>query len=98
MTTQQPQIILLREGTDTSQGTPQLISNINACMAVVDTVRTTLGPRGMDKLVHDDRVRVPSQASAEASYLANSEESSTQADMAVFQVVQAEKHGPCRGG
>ena len=53
---QQPQIILLREGTDTSQGTPQLISNINACMAVVDTVRTTLGPRGMDKLVHDDRV------------------------------------------
>ena len=54
---QQPQIILLREGTDTSQGTPQLISNINACMAVVDTVRTTLGPRGMDKLVHDERVR-----------------------------------------
>ena len=64
---QQPQIILLREGTDTSQGTPQLISNINACMAVVDTVRTTLGPRGMDKLVHDDRVRIPSQASADAS-------------------------------
>ena len=53
---QQPQIILLREGTDTSQGTAQLISNINACMAVTDTVRTTLGPRGMDKLVHDDRV------------------------------------------
>lgn len=53
---QQPQIILLREGTDTSQGKAQLISNINACMAVVDTVRTTLGPRGMDKLVHDDRV------------------------------------------
>ncbi|EIE21118.1 T-complex protein, eta subunit [Coccomyxa subellipsoidea C-169] len=51
----QPQIILLREGTDTSQGTAQLISNINACMAVTDTVRTTLGPRGMDKLVHDDR-------------------------------------------
>ena len=64
---QQPQIILLREGTDTSQGTPQLISNINACMAVVDTVRTTLGPRGMDKLVHDDRVRILSQASADAS-------------------------------
>ena len=65
---QQPQIILLREGTDTSQGTPQLISNINACMAVVDTVRTTLGPRGMDKLVHDDRVRIPSQAPTDASY------------------------------
>jgi T-complex protein 1 subunit eta len=53
---QQPQIILLKEGTDTSQGTPQLISNINACMAVTDAIRTTLGPRGMDKLVIDDRV------------------------------------------
>ena len=55
-TAQQPQIILLREGTDTSQGKPQLISNINACVTVVDAVRTTLGPRGMDKLVIDDRV------------------------------------------
>jgi len=52
---QQPQIILLKEGTDTSQGKPQLISNINACLAVVDAVRTTLGPRGMDKLIHDDK-------------------------------------------
>jgi hypothetical protein len=54
---QQPQIILLKEGTDTSQGKMQLISNINACAAVVDTVRTTLGPRGMDKLIYNDRVR-----------------------------------------
>ena len=30
-------------------------SNINACQAVVDVVRTTLGPRGMDKLIHDDQ-------------------------------------------
>ena len=94
---QQPQIVLLREGTDTSQGKGQLISNINACMAVVDSIRTTLvrraplprprsrcasverhppflyflradrlaaplpppirsqGPRGLDKLVHDDK-------------------------------------------
>merc|ERR550537_1104295 len=51
----QPQIILLKEGTDTSQGKAQLISNINACQAVVDVVRTTLGPRGMDKLIHDDK-------------------------------------------
>jgi T-complex protein 1 subunit eta len=28
-----------------------LVSNINACQAVADAVRTTLGPRGMDKLV-----------------------------------------------
>mmetsp|Transcript_16056 Transcript_16056/g.17984 ORF Transcript_16056/g.17984 Transcript_16056/m.17984 type:complete len:582 (-) Transcript_16056:178-1923(-) len=46
-----PGIIILREGTDTSQGTPQLVSNINACQAVADAIRTTLGPRGMDKLV-----------------------------------------------
>jgi hypothetical protein len=49
----QPQIILLREGTDTSQGKSQIISNINACQAVAETLRTTLGPRGMDKLVFD---------------------------------------------
>ncbi|XP_020263219.1 T-complex protein 1 subunit eta-like [Asparagus officinalis] len=51
----QPQIILLKEGTDTSQGKAQVVSNINACTAVADTVRTTLGPRGMDKLIHDDK-------------------------------------------
>ncbi|KAG2648625.1 hypothetical protein PVAP13_1NG020136 [Panicum virgatum] len=51
----QPQIILLKEGTDTSQGRAQVVSNINACTAVADTVRTTLGPRGMDKLIHDDK-------------------------------------------
>lgn len=50
-----PGIILLREGTDTAQGKSQLISNINACQAVADAVRTTLGPRGMDKLVFDGR-------------------------------------------
>jgi len=49
----QPSIILLRDGTDTSQGKGQLISNINACQAVGDVVRTTLGPRGMDKLVYE---------------------------------------------
>jgi T-complex protein 1 subunit eta len=47
----QPGIILLKNGTDTSQGKGQLISNINACQAVVEAVRTTLGPRGMDKLI-----------------------------------------------
>lgn len=39
----QPGIILLKEGTDTSQGTPQLISNINACEMIGSTVKTTLG-------------------------------------------------------
>lgn len=51
----QPQLVLLREGTDTSQGKPQLISNINACVDIVDTVKTTLGPCGMDKLINNGR-------------------------------------------
>ena len=46
-------IILLKEGTDSSQGKPQIISNINACEVIVDAVATTLGPRGMDKLIVD---------------------------------------------
>lgn len=43
------------EGTDTSQGTPQLLSNISACQAVAQTIASTLGPRGMDKLIVDER-------------------------------------------
>ena len=50
---QRAPIILLKEGTDTSQGKPQILSNITACLAVVDAIRTTLGPRGMDKLIVD---------------------------------------------
>eukprot|EP00753_Platysulcus_tardus_P018589 PLAT6941.1.p1 GENE.PLAT6941.1~~PLAT6941.1.p1 ORF type:complete len:580 (+),score=358.18 PLAT6941.1:63-1802(+) len=53
--TLQPSIILLRDGTDESQGKGQLLSNINACQAVADVVRSTLGPRGMDKLIHEER-------------------------------------------
>merc|ERR550534_1286209 len=52
---QQPQIVLLKEGTENAQGKQQVISNINACSAIVDAVRTTLGPRGMDKLIVDAR-------------------------------------------
>lgn len=50
----QPNIILLKDGTDTAQGKAQIISNINACCAVVDIVKSTLGPRGMDKLIHGE--------------------------------------------
>ncbi|CAL8096535.1 unnamed protein product [Calicophoron daubneyi] len=52
---QPARIILLKEGTDTSQGVPQIVSNITACEAVADAVRTTLGPRGMDKMIIDDK-------------------------------------------
>ena len=53
----QPQILLLKDGTESAGGKQQVISNINACQAIVDAVRTTLGPRGMDKLIVDPRVR-----------------------------------------
>merc|ERR1712004_94130 len=52
---QQPTILVLKEGTENAQGTEQVVSNINACSAIVDAVRTTLGPRGMDKLIVDAR-------------------------------------------
>jgi len=51
----QPQILLLKEGTENAQGKQQVISNINACSAIVDAIRTTLGPRGMDKLIVDNK-------------------------------------------
>lgn len=37
------------------EGKGHVISNINACQSIVDVVKTTLGPRGMDKLIHDGR-------------------------------------------
>jgi T-complex protein 1 subunit eta len=52
---QQPTVVLLREGTDTSQGNPQLLSNISACLAISETLASTLGPRGMDKLIVSDK-------------------------------------------
>jgi T-complex protein 1 subunit eta len=46
---------LAQGGTDTSQGKGQLLSNIAACLAIADTLSSTLGPRGMDKLIVSDR-------------------------------------------
>ncbi|PUU74136.1 chaperonin Cpn60/TCP-1 family [Tuber borchii] len=50
---QTPTIIVLKEGTDASQGRGQIISNINACLAVQNTVKSTLGPYGGDILLVD---------------------------------------------
>ncbi|RPB05271.1 hypothetical protein L873DRAFT_1663955 [Choiromyces venosus 120613-1] len=50
---QTPTIIVLKEGTDASQGRGQIISNINACLAVQNTVKSTLGPYGGDLLLVD---------------------------------------------
>jgi len=40
-------------GTDQSQGKGQVISNINACLAVQSTIKSTLGPYGGDLLMVD---------------------------------------------
>ncbi|KAK6458814.1 chaperonin Cpn60/TCP-1 family [Scheffersomyces xylosifermentans] len=49
--TQTPTIVVLKEGTDTSQGKGQILSNINACLAIQDTLKPTLGPFGSDILI-----------------------------------------------
>ena len=54
----QPMILILKEGTDSSQGKSQILSNISACQAVSEAIRSTLGPRGMDKLIVDNRGKV----------------------------------------
>ncbi|PWN49208.1 putative CCT7-component of chaperonin-containing T-complex [Violaceomyces palustris] len=51
----QPPVIILKEGSDQSQGKGQLLSNIGACTSIVSCVASTLGPRGMDKLIVNDR-------------------------------------------
>ena len=50
----QPNILVLKEGTENRQGKEQIVSNINACQAIVEVVKTTLGPRGMDKMILDE--------------------------------------------
>ncbi len=47
-------ILVLKKGTESTKGKEQIISNIEACLAVVEVIRTTLGPRGMDKMIIGD--------------------------------------------
>jgi len=44
-------------GTDQSQGRGQIVSNINACLAVQATIKSTLGPYGGDLLMVDENGR-----------------------------------------
>ena len=46
-------IFILREGTERSRGREAQNSNIMAARAVANAVRTTLGPKGMDKMLVD---------------------------------------------
>lgn len=51
-------IIVLKEGTNDSQGRGQLLSNIAAVLAIQSTISTTLGPLGADKLIVDDKGQI----------------------------------------
>ena len=46
-------IIILKQGTEQTRGDEAKRSNITAARAVAEAVRTTLGPRGMDKMLTD---------------------------------------------
>lgn len=54
----QPTILLLKDGSETAQGKSHVIHNINACQAISEIVKTTLGPRGMDKLIYTQNGKV----------------------------------------
>ncbi|RLF64164.1 MAG: thermosome subunit, partial [Thermoplasmata archaeon] len=46
-------ILILKEGTEREQGRDAQHNNIRAAMAIADAVRSTLGPKGMDKMLVD---------------------------------------------
>src|SRR3989442_7244390 len=47
------QIIILREGTSRSRGQDALKANIMAAKIIAESVRSSLGPKGMDKILVD---------------------------------------------
>ena len=49
----QTPIFILKEGTKRERGKGAQSNNIAAARAVADTVRSTLGPKGMDKMLVD---------------------------------------------
>jgi len=49
----QTPILILKEGTKREKGKGAQFSNISAARAIADAVRSTLGPRGMDKMLVD---------------------------------------------
>lgn len=83
----QPNILVLKEGTENRQGKEQIISNINACQAIVEVVKTTLGPRGMDKMILDENSTTISNDGATIIKLLNIEHPAAKslADVAMSQ-------------
>ncbi|CEG13423.1 Thermosome subunit (fragment) [groundwater metagenome] len=54
MAQQQMQVLVLPEGYERLLGGNAMRANISAAKAVSDAVKTTLGPKGMDKMLVDD--------------------------------------------
>ena len=52
-TTGGQQVLILREGTSQSRGRDAQINNISAAKLIAELVKTSLGPRGMDKMLVD---------------------------------------------
>ncbi|HIE14344.1 TPA: thermosome subunit, partial [Candidatus Bathyarchaeota archaeon] len=46
-------ILILKEGTSRTRGKEAQRSNIMAARIIAEAIRTTLGPRGMDKMLID---------------------------------------------
>ncbi|MHA2105438.1 MAG: TCP-1/cpn60 chaperonin family protein, partial [Candidatus Hodarchaeales archaeon] len=46
-------IFILKEGTERTRGKDALSNNIAAARAIAESIRTALGPRGLDKMMTD---------------------------------------------
>ncbi len=46
-------IFIMREGTERTRGKDAMSNNIAAAKIIAEAVRTSLGPRGMDKMLVD---------------------------------------------
>ena len=53
MMTGKTPILILKEGTEREKGREAQYNNIRAAMAIADAVRSTMGPKGMDKMLVD---------------------------------------------
>ena len=53
MLTGKTPILILKEGTEREKGKEAQYNNIRAAMAIADAVRSTMGPKGMDKMLVD---------------------------------------------
>ncbi len=53
MMTGRTPILILKEGTERERGREAQYNNIRAAMAIADAVRSTMGPKGMDKMLVD---------------------------------------------